>query len=160
MNRPAPVAVKVSLTYNEINMYLDTREPDLQPSATRVFFAGDASSIGAIQTMLEVLPICARGQVFLEVDDASQIVPVEAPGRVTITWLDRSKRSGRPGTGERCLPGVALERAVRAWLAEFFVDSESLVTSDYVFWIGGSEGFAYDLRHDLTGLFRSATAAL
>lgn len=141
-------------------MYLSTREPALQPSATRILFAGDASSIGDIQTMLEVLPICARGQVFIEVDDASQIVPVTAPGRVSISWLDRSRRSGRPGTGEGCSRGMALDRAVRAWLGEFFVDRASLVESDYVFWISGEAGFAYDLRHDLTDMFRAEVSPL
>ncbi|RKR73764.1 SIP domain-containing protein [Frondihabitans australicus] len=141
-------------------MFLDTREPALQPSATRILFAGDSSSIDDIQTMLEVLPICARGQVFIEVADASEIVPVTAPGRVSVTWLDRSRRSGRPGTGERCTSGVALDRAVRAWVEEFFVDRESLVDGDYVFWIGGPAGFAYDLRHDLAEAFNAAPSAL
>ncbi|GAA4665638.1 SIP domain-containing protein [Frondihabitans cladoniiphilus] len=139
-------------------MYLHSSAPDLQPAATRVFFAGDASSIGDIQTMLEVLPICARGQVFIEVDDASQIIEVVTPGRVTVSWLDRSRRTGRPGTGEHCRPGQALERAVRAWIGEFFVDEKALVESDYVFWIGGAAGFAYDLRHDLRDTFKRATA--
>lgn len=141
-------------------MYLQNRELELQPSATRVFFAGDASSIDDLQTMLEVLPICARGQVFIEVADPSEIVPVTAPGRVSITWLDRSRRSGRPGSGERCLPGVALERAARAWLGEFFVGPSSLVESDYVFWIGGPAALAYDLRHDLAEAFRASAPAV
>lgn len=141
-------------------MYLAHSTPELQPSATRVLFAGDTSSIDDIQTMLEVLPICVRGQVFIEVADASEIVPITAPGRVAISWLDRSRRSGRPGTGERCLSGMALDRAVRAWVGEFFVDSESLVTSDYVFWIGGPASFAYDLRHDLGEMFASPAPAL
>ncbi|AMM21184.1 hypothetical protein AX769_14880 [Frondihabitans sp. PAMC 28766] len=141
-------------------MFLDTREPALQPSATRILFAGDASSIDGIQTMLEVLPICARGQVFIEVDDASQMFPLETPGRVSVAWLDRSRRSGRPGTGEGCAPGMALERAVRAWLGEFFVDREALVDSDYVFWIGGEAGLAYDLRHDLAELFQAPTSTV
>ncbi|ROQ41328.1 siderophore-interacting protein [Frondihabitans sp. PhB188] len=139
-------------------MFLASRTPELQPSATRIFFAGDTSSIDDIQTMLEVLPICARGQVFIEVADAGEIVPVTAPGRVSITWLDRSRRSGRPGTGERCLPGVALDRAVRAWIGEFFVERADLVDSDYVFWLGGPTSFAYDLRHDLGELFDAAPA--
>jgi NADPH-dependent ferric siderophore reductase len=154
------LAVKVSLTYIESNMFLQSREPELQPSALRVFFAGDSSSIDDIQTMLEVLPICARGQVFIEVADAAEIVPVDAPGRVTVSWLDRSRRTGRPGTGERCVPGMALERAARAWLGEFFVDRDALVESDYVIWIGGSAGFAYDLRHDLAEAFRVSAPAL
>jgi NADPH-dependent ferric siderophore reductase len=141
-------------------MFLESREPELQPSAIRVFFAGDASAIDDIQTMLEVLPICARGQVFIEVADASEIVPVTAPGRVTVSWLDRSRRSGRPGTGERCVAGTALDRATRAWLGEFFVDREALTSSDYVFWIGGPEGFAYDLRHDLADLFLAEPTAV
>ena len=37
---------------------------------------------------------------------------------MTVTWLDRSRRSGDPGTGRGCAPGQALARAVTAWADE------------------------------------------
>lgn len=45
-------------------------------------------------------------------------MPLPAPLRMTVTWLPRSRRTGRPGTGEGCAPGEAASRAVRAWCAE------------------------------------------
>jgi NADPH-dependent ferric siderophore reductase len=83
---------------------------------------GDESSLTDVEAELSILPLCARGRVFVEVDDASLIVPIAAPLRMTVTWLTRGTRSGRPGTGERCARGEAATRAVRAWAAEMLCD--------------------------------------
>jgi NADPH-dependent ferric siderophore reductase len=83
---------------------------------------GDETSLAALEAELALLPLCARGRVFVEVGDASQIVPLAAPMRMTVTWLPRSRRTGRPGTGERCAPGEAASRAVGAWCAEMLCD--------------------------------------
>ena len=80
----------------------------------------DETSLAAVQAELALLPLCARGRVFIEVANAEQIIPLSAPARMTVTWLDRSVRSGRPGTGERCRRGEASGRAVRAWSTEMF----------------------------------------
>ncbi|MGH1548087.1 SIP domain-containing protein [Leifsonia poae] len=83
---------------------------------------GDETSLAELEAQLALLPLCARGRVFVEVADDSQIVPLATPMRMTVTWLARSQRSGRPGTGERCAPGEAGSRAVRAWCDEMLCD--------------------------------------
>ena len=83
---------------------------------------GDETSLAELEAELALLPLCARGRVFVEVADDSQIVPLATPLRMTVTWLARSQRTGRPGTGERCAPGEAGARAVRAWCDEMLCD--------------------------------------
>lgn len=83
---------------------------------------GDETSLTEVEAELTLLPLCARGRVFVEVGVASEIVPLTAPIRMTVTWLVRSERSGRPGTAERCARGEAAARAVRAWAAEMLCD--------------------------------------
>lgn len=153
------MADEASLTYIEGDMLLVDQNPPLPHDALRVLFAADATSIPVLREMLSVLPICARGQVFVEVESAADVVPLASPGRVTVTWLARDRRSGVPGTGTACAPGQALERAVRAWLGEMYVEPETVATGDHVVWIGGPPSFAYDLRHDLHQLFHVGTPA-
>jgi len=143
------VADEASLTYIGQDMFLDFADPPLPYDAIRVLFAGDASSVPTLRAMLAALPICARGQVFVEVDTAAEIEALPSPGRVTVTWLARDRRSGAPGSGLPCAPGAAVERAVRAWLAEMYVDAEALAEAEHLIWLGGAEGFAWDLRRDL-----------
>ena len=83
---------------------------------------GDETSLAELEAELALLPLCARGRVFVEVADDSQIVPLATPMRMTVTWLARSQRTGRPGTGERCARGEAGARAVRAWCDEMLCD--------------------------------------
>jgi len=96
---------------------------------------GDETSLNELEAELALLPLCARGRVFVEVQDDSQIVPLATPLRMTVTWLTRSSRSGRPGTGERCGRGEAGTRAVRAWSAEMLCDgpgeTRAIVTGGY-----------------------------
>ena len=82
----------------------------------------DETSLAELEAELALLPLCARGRVFVEVQDESQIGPLAAPIRMTVTWLPRSRRSGRPGTAERCGRGEAALRAVSAWTAEMLCD--------------------------------------
>jgi len=87
---------------------------------TRVqqLITADETSLLELETSLLGLPICSTGRVFIEVPDASWITDVKAPARMVVTWLDRSRRSGDPGTGRGCAPGQALARAVTAWADE------------------------------------------
>jgi len=144
-------------------MFFDDPNPPLPHDAIRVLFAGDASSLPALREMLASLPICARGQVFVEVATADEVDDLPSPGRVTVTWLARDRRTGAPGSGRACAPGEALDRAVRAWLAEMYVDAETLAAGEHLIWIGGAASFAYDLRHDLRAVHAAehgAAAAL
>jgi hypothetical protein len=72
--------------------------------------------------LIATLPICATGRIFIEVPDAAWIGSIAAPPRMVVTWLDRSRRTGDPGSGRSCAPGQALGRAVRAWAGEMMCD--------------------------------------
>ena len=87
---------------------------------TRVqhLITADESSLVELETLLSTLPLCSTGRVFVEVPDASWIFDLRVPARMIVTWLDRSQRSGDPGTGRACAPGQALARAVIAWSDE------------------------------------------
>ncbi len=78
----------------------------------------DETSLVELETLLATLPLCSTGRVFIEVPDESWIARVAAPARMTLTWLDRSRRGGAPGTGRGCAPGEALVRAVSGWAGE------------------------------------------
>ncbi len=78
----------------------------------------DEHALAELEALLATLPICSTGRVFVEVPDASWIAPITVPARMIVTWLDRSARTGAPGTGRGCATGIALTRAVTAWADE------------------------------------------
>lgn len=78
----------------------------------------DETSLVELETLIATLPICSTGRVFIEVPDASFVFDLAVPARMIVTWLDRSRRTGDPGTGRACAPGQALSRAVNAWADE------------------------------------------
>lgn len=125
--------------------------------ARHVLLAGDESSVVELAEVLTALPICARGQVFIEVEDAASITPLPSPGRVVVTWLTRAARSGEPGTGADCARGQALARATRAWASEM-LDVEGHVSAEYHVWVGGDTGHIVGLRNDLRMTLASAGA--
>ncbi|WP_217183505.1 SIP domain-containing protein [Streptomyces sp. AC495_CC817] len=84
----------------------------------------DENSLAELEAFLATLPLCASGRIFVEVADASDIGVIDAPGRMTVTWLARADRSGAPGTGRSCAPGQALARATCAWADEMLCDDE------------------------------------
>lgn len=120
--------------------------------------AGDETVVPWIQSILDALPSSARGQVFIEVDDARGLPPLAAPGRVAVTWLGRSERSGAPGTGEPCRHGMALDRAVRAWVGEMsVVDGDypwADARHDFCAWIGGTGPIVAELAADVEDRLR------
>lgn len=78
----------------------------------------DEDSLAELEALLATLPLCSTGRVFVEIPDASWQADIVAPARMTVTWLDRSQRSGAPGTARGCAPGEAMVRAVTAWADE------------------------------------------
>ena len=82
----------------------------------------DESSLVELETLLATLPLCSTGRVFIEVPVAASVVDIAVPPRMTLTWLDRSRRSGAPGSGRACGVGQALSRAVTAWADEMLCD--------------------------------------
>lgn len=93
----------------------------------------DESTLPELEAAMQTLPYCARGRVFIEVDDAADISVVEAPSRMTVTWLTRRTRSGAPGSGAACATGEAMSRAVNAWSDEMLYAS----TDTPHIWLGG-----------------------
>lgn len=104
----------------------------------------DETSLVELETLLATLPLCSTGRVFIEVPDATWVGTVTAPPRMVVTWLDRSRRSGEPGTGRACAPGQALSRAVAAWSGEMMCDDEH---GTRVFLLGGYLGTADIFDH-------------
>lgn len=123
------------------------------PRHTRVqhLITADETSLLELELLLATLPICSTGRVFIEAADEASIVNIAAPARMTVTWLDRSKRSGAAGTSELCAPGSALTRAVTAWSGEMLCTDDD---STRVFLMGGFLGTADIVDHlvDLVGV--------
>ncbi len=111
--------------------------------------AGDETSLAEVEAELALLPLCARGRVFIEVPSPEDVSVLNVPVRMTVSWLTRSTRAGRPGTAEGCAPGEALARAVRGWAAEMLCDgpgaTRALLSGDYR---GVSEAYEY-LVHEI-----------
>lgn len=107
----------------------------------------DENSLLELETFLATLPLCASGRVFIEVPGPEDISVIEAPARMTVTWLARSSRTGAPGTGRACAPGTALARATCAWADEMMCDGE---LATHVTLLGGYLGTADVVEH-LTG---------
>ncbi|MFG6445126.1 SIP domain-containing protein [Microbacterium sp. P06] len=119
---------------------------------TRVQYlvTADESSLVDLETLLVTLPLCSTGRLFIEVPDASWIGRVSAPARMTVTWLDRSRRGGAPGEVRACAPGEALTRAVSGWAGEMLCAFEGHAAANTrVYLLGGYLGTA-DIVDELT----------
>ncbi len=116
------------------------------PRHTRVqhLVTADESSLADLEALLATLPLCSTGRVFVEVPDASYEAPIGTPPRMTLTWLDRSCRTGEPGTGRCCAPGQALARAVTAWADEMLCVEDD---DTRVYLLGGYLGTADIVDH-------------
>lgn len=116
------------------------------PRHTRVqhLITADESSLVELETLLATLPLCSTGRVFIEAPDAASIVHIAVPPRMTLTWLDRSRRSGAPGSGRACAVGQALARAVTAWADEMLCDDEDATR---IHLLGGYLGTADIVDH-------------
>lgn len=104
----------------------------------------DESSLVELEMFLSTLPLCASGRVFIEVPEVSDIRVINAPARMTVTWLARALRSGAPGSGRSCAPGAALSRATCAWADEMLCDAG---TATHVTLFGGYLGTADIVEH-------------
>lgn len=80
------------------------------PDADWHLFAGDDAALPAIAASIESLQADARGLAFLEVDSAADVLEIQAPAGVEVSWLFRD---GAPAGA-----GTLLVDAVRgaAWL--------------------------------------------
>ena len=103
------------------------RRASRRPQAQHLI-AADETGLAELEAALATLPLCAVGRVFVEVADPSDIGRIQAPPRMTVTWLPRAARTGAPGSGRRCGAGEALTRAVTAWADEMLCGDEGLPT--------------------------------
>ncbi|MGB4777284.1 SIP domain-containing protein [Microbacterium sp.] len=131
------------------------------PRHTRVqhLITADENSLAELGALLATLPICSTGRVFIEVPDAGWISPIDVPARMIVTWLDRSRRTGDPGTGRACAPGQALTRAVNAWADEMLCPADTAdaacAVGTRIYLLGGFLGTA-DIFDHLTETLRIA----
>lgn len=119
----------------------------------------DETSLIDLETLVATLPICSTGRVFIEVPDASWIFDLPVPARMIVTWLDRSERSGAPGSGRSCAPGQALARAVTAWADEMLcTDDIGCAGGTRIHLLGGFLGTAdiFDHLTDALGIDEAA----
>lgn len=125
---------------------------------TRVqhLITADETSLAEMDALLSTLPICSTGRIFVEVPDASWITAIAAPARMTVTWLDRSRRGGAPGTGRACAPGQALVRAVTGWAGEMLCCDDDATR---IFLLGGYLGTA-EIVEELTNRYGVEAAAI
>jgi len=111
----------------------------------------DEHSLAELEVFLATLPLCASGRIFIEVPEAGDISVIDAPGRMTVTWLARAARTGAPGTGRSCAPGEALSRATCAWADEMLCDDDAEAET-HVTLLGGYLGTADIVDHLTTKL--------
>lgn len=132
---------------------LDTRSTRAERRAARRrahhLVTADENSLLELETFLATLPLCASGRIFIEVPEAADISRIDAPGRMTVTWLARDERSGAPGSGRACAPGEALSRATCAWADEMLCEDEF---ETHVTLLGGFLGTADIVDHLTTAL--------
>jgi len=79
-----------------------------------LLIAGDHDDLLAMQHTLDLLPVCAYGQVFIEAGPEDEIVPVTAPSRMTVTWLRRGD-----------VAGAALGAAISGWVGEWLPETDA-----------------------------------
>lgn len=110
---------------------LPTASPRRQARHPKVahLIAADENALAELEALVATLPLCATGRIFIEVPDDEWIGAIDAPPRMTVTWLSRSRRSGAMGTARRCAPGQALARAVTAWSDEMLCAEDAAHTS-------------------------------
>src|ERR1700744_3852969 len=87
------------------------------PAADWHLLAGDETALPAISVALEALPANAIGQVFIEVAEPEDEIPLIAPVRVQIDWIYRGGRADLVGE-ERAGDHSPLVEAVKTahWL--------------------------------------------
>ncbi len=84
--------------------------------------AGDETALPAIARILEELPDDARGTALIEVEDAADELPLQAPPGITVRWLHRRGAAGPLVEAVRSLTLPADTATLFAWAACEFDD--------------------------------------
>jgi NADPH-dependent ferric siderophore reductase len=126
--------------------------------------AGDETAVPAVCAIVEALPPGCTARVFMEVPEASDILPLGVPVGVEVTWLPRRRTNARRGgpltaavlAAVRELAGE--QRPVRAPEPEgddadllWDVPADASGAGLYA-WLAGEAGVVTSLRRDLVGL--------
>lgn len=133
-------------------------------NARSVLLAGDETAAPAIARILEDADSGVRGAAFIEVPEVGDILPINAPPGVSVTWLPRDGRAH----GESLIPTVLDFVGSPTTVALADVDSEDLLweTPNYsglgekidqhsqavverYFWIAGESAVVTTLRRHL-----------
>ena len=133
--------------------------------ASDVLLAGDETAAPAIARILEDAPRALQGNAFIEVPSVADILTIQAPPGVSVTWLPRS-----PGAehGTALIPAVLthvgeapatvevrdLEGEEMVWETPVYsgLGEEISVpdaTAETYFWIAGESGVVTTLRRHL-----------
>lgn len=126
-------------------------EPSNTPAPAgnpHVMVAGDSRDLPAIRQILERLPEDSYGQVFIEIVSDVQIVAMDAPAAVSVTWMHRSS-FGRsiPNHTFGSARGETIERAVLAWTSEWLEPGCQCGQGPFYVWIGCAMSASVDRLH-------------
>ena len=134
-------------------------------SASAVMLVGDETAAPAIARILEDAPRDLRGIAFIEVPEAADVLPIDAPHGVEVHWLPR----GDAAHGLRVIPTVLdylgdtghseitvqdAEGEALVWETPAYSGSGEAIPSadaagDRYFWIAGESGVVTTLRRHL-----------
>jgi NADPH-dependent ferric siderophore reductase len=112
--------------------------------------AGDSRDLPAIRHILERLPNDSYGQVFIEIVAEVQVVQMDAPAGVSVTWLHR-RSFGRsiPNHTFGSARGETIERAVLAWTTEWLEPGCQCEHGPFYVWIGCALSPTVDRLHSV-----------
>lgn len=133
-------------------------------AGAEILIAGDETAVPAATSILECLPGGTTGEVLLEVPHSADVLPVEHPPGVRVTWLPRDSAAH----GERLIPAAgdtavrllaAEQRRAGQRLGEIDVDTDLLwevpdpgdgtVGGGLYAWLAGEAGVIKTLRRSL-----------
>jgi len=132
-------------------------------AAGSVLLAGDETAAPAIARILEDAEPGLRGIAFIEVPDAADTLPIDAPAGVEVRWLPRAGL----GHGEALIPAVLEHLGAPAAVEIRDVETEDVVwetpvysglgedlapgerPADRYYWIAGESGVVTTLRRHL-----------
>lgn len=129
---------------------------DLLPGAASVLLVGEESALPAIMGILRDLPRSTTGTALIEIPEAADEQPHEAPSNMAVRWLPREDPQGRPGVlALEALRG--LRPAQGAELQAYLAGEQALVAE------GRRHLVAQDVpkkRIEFTGYWKFGRAAL
>jgi NADPH-dependent ferric siderophore reductase len=138
---------------------------DFNPPARAgaLLLGGDETAVPAVTSILARLPAGATGEALLEVPTADDVLGLDAPAGVRVTWLPRDGAAH----GERLVP--AMRAATRRLLGDrpgepaevedidvdedilWEVPEEPVDASRFYAWLAGEAGVIRTLRRHLVG---------